>query len=905
MAEQHTVFASLFERMSDPALVIDAGGERLLALNPAFAELIGKTPESASSLALGDVLRPEMREGGEGNGDREGIAHVPSGQGDEWMPVLVERLPCQWNDLATTLCLVRRDDHAEQEKLHREMEGLIQREMMVAQIGRKLARSQDPATVLEEAVTTLGEALKADRCHILLYREDRSGDDGGKVLVEYEYLTNNCKPLRGQGWSVRESSYVQRVLEADEPIAIEDWSTLEPDVLTELYGSLSVRSVLSTPIEPGGSRRGLLELHHCTDTRVWTEEDRKLVATVAGQVSVALANAELREASRLRNEELRGLYEISRAFSTMTDTADISGRLTLAIANLVGGEMCLIATYDRRRNTVRAEAPGYNTPRNLLRAFNFKLDEDDRYTRIFRSGEAFLSNDPAGGDHDINRDFTERYGIRSVMVVPLRLMRELIGFICVANRAGGFRDRDLNLLEIFAAQVAETIVNARLFVTIQAQAEREAIINRLLLSLQSGGEPELKIHSLIERIGEVLQLDRCIAELFDDDSNDDFYGEWCAENVTPMADWQAVMQNSPIRDALRTHRRPLMTNDVRTHPLAVGLEELIGKTTLQSILIAPIMRQGRVIGSLSGHQTRRQRHWSEDDIDLLMAVATHAGSTLENARLISELRTANRTKDEFLATLSHELRTPLTAITGWVDLLSESPLLKSHEDFAEGVEAISISATSLAQLISDLLDLSRIQRNVLRLERVVCDANQAVMNAVRTVRHSAVARRQELHLDLAEDVPQIYFDAQRIQQVLWNLLTNSIKFTPQGGRITVRSRYVEDSPGTDADGARECRRWLVINVSDTGEGIPESFIPYIWDRFRQADSSVTRRHGGLGIGLALVKELVEAHGGRVGVVSDDQGTTFTVRLPIGEADEVEADTDGRRAKVVKLDADYR
>ena len=904
MAEQHTDFAALFERMSDPALVIDAGGERVLALNPAFAELIGKTPESTLSLALGDVLRPGMHEGEEGNGDREGTAHVPSRQGDEWMPVLVERLPCLWNDLAATLCVVRRDDHSDQKKLRREMEGWIQREMMVAQIGRKLAQSQDPATILEEAVATLGEALKADRCHILLFREDRSGVDGGKVLVEYEYLANNCQPLRGQVWSVRESGYVRRVLEADEPIAIEDWSTIEPDVLTEVYGSLNVRAVLSTPIEPGGSRRGLLELHHCSDTRVWTEEDRKLVATVAGQVSVALANAELHETSQLRNEELRGLYEISRAFSTMTDTADISGRLARAIANLVGGEMCLIATYDRRRNMVRAEAPGYNTPPNLLRDFYFKLDERDPYTRIFQSGEAFLSNDPAG-DRNLNHDFTERYGIRSVMIVPLRLKHELIGFICVANRTGGFRDRDLNLLEIFAVQVAETIVNARLFVTIQAQAEREAIINRLLLSLQSGGEPELKIHSLIERIGEVLNLDRCIAELFADDAYGDFYGEWCAENVAPMTDWQAIMQNSPIRDALRTHRRPLMTDDVRTHPLAVGLEELIEKTTLQSILVAPIMRQGRVIGSLSGHQTRRKRHWSEDDIDLLMAVATHAGSTLENARLISELRAANRTKDEFLATLSHELRTPLTAITGWVDLLSESPLLKSHEDFAEGVEAISISATSLAQLISDLLDLSRIQRNVLRLERVACDANQAVLNAVRTVRHSAVARRHELQLDLAEDVPQIYFDSQRIQQVLWNLLTNSIKFTPQGGRITVRSRYVEDGPGTDGDSAQECHRWLVINVSDTGEGIPESFIPYIWDRFRQADSSVTRRHGGLGIGLALVKELVEAHGGRVGVISDAQGTTFTVRLPVGEADEVEPDTAGPQAEVSKPGTDFR
>ena len=323
------------------------------------------------------------------------------------------------------------------------------------------------------------------------------------------------------------------------------------------------------------------------------------------------------------------------------------------------------------------------------------------------------------------------------------------------------------------------------------------------------------------------------------------------------------------------------------------------------------MHQGRVIGSISAHQTRSRRDWSEDDTDLLVAVATHVGATLENARLISELREANRLKDQFLATLSHELRTPLTAINGWVEMLSESKALASDGDLADGIEAISASATSLTQLISDLLDLSRIQRGVLRLERDLININQSVTSAARNVRQSALSRKLELRLELAETLPPTIADGQRVQQILWNLLANAIKFTPAGGSVVVRTRLVEDGrvriedettdnrEGEPTGGGEEEStinrvdkskeggvRWIEIEVEDTGEGIPANFMPHIWDRFRQADGSATRRHGGLGIGLSLVKELAEAHGGEVSAASaEGRGTRFNVRLPVVEFDE--------------------
>ncbi|MDT4969400.1 MAG: hypothetical protein QOJ64_4137 [Acidobacteriota bacterium] len=768
------------------------------------------------------------------------------------------------------------------EQRSQQLETTASREELAARIGRKLSESLDPSSVLQETVDALGAALKADRSHVTLIDAEHDYD-----FVGYEYLARpEVGSLRGHRIPLRSSEYAQRAMAADTPTAHNDIRELERDELLDLYIRLDVCAVLAAPVSVHGMKAGLLELHTNCDPRSWTEDDAKLLAAVAAQVSVALTNARLYEASRRRSQELEGLYKISRAFSTLTDTSEIYGRLTSAIAELVGGEKCLLATYDRRQGMVRAEAPGYNTPPEMISDFQFDLTSESTTKYLYHTGESdfvyltgdsFFSNDPVG-DERFNQDFLARHQIRSALIVPLLIKRELIGFVYVSNRPGGFRQRDAQLLEIFAAQAAETIANARLFTTIQAQAEREAVVNRLVLALQQASEPKGGVDVVVERVGQVLALDRCIAVVFSESDRADIYGEWCAGGVTRVSDDPEMMERSPVPHWIREHRQPMVISDIREHKIASGIEDLIDRIGLQSLAVVPIMHLGRVIGSLSGHQTKRQRRWVEDDVDLLTAVATQIGSTLENARLISELREASRLKDEFLATLSHELRTPLTAIKGWVDLLSENAALEADDELADGIDVIKTSASSLTQLISDLLDLSRIQRRVFRLDRMPIDINLPILDAVQVVRPSAVARRQEMRLELQENLPPINVDPHRIQQVVWNLLNNATKFTPEGGRVTVRSRLV-DGAGILVPDDTLPSRWIVIEVEDDGEGIPKEFLPYVWDRFRQADGSSTRRHGGLGIGLALVKELVEAHGGDVSARSD-AGAIFTVRLPL-------------------------
>jgi signal transduction histidine kinase len=251
--------------------------------------------------------------------------------------------------------------------------------------------------------------------------------------------------------------------------------------------------------------------------------------------------------------------------------------------------------------------------------------------------------------------------------------------------------------------------------------------------------------------------------------------------------------------------------------------------------------------------------------------------TAELSRANEELEEANRIKDEFLATLSHELRTPLNAMLGWAQVLRSGKVDAPTTDRA--LEAIERNARAQAQLISDLLDVSRIITGKLRLELRAVELPRILDAALDSVRPAAEAKGIQLRVTPGQVSGPFVGDPDRLQQVFWNLLSNAIKFTPQGGSVEARLRHTQ-------------KGMAELAVSDSGIGIQPDFLPYVFDRFRQAEGSTTRHHGGLGLGLSIVRHLVELHGGTVAVESlgEGQGATFIVRLPIrlgAEAAQVE------------------
>jgi PAS domain S-box-containing protein len=318
--------------------------------------------------------------------------------------------------------------------------------------------------------------------------------------------------------------------------------------------------------------------------------------------------------------------------------------------------------------------------------------------------------------------------------------------------------------------------------------------------------------------------------------------------------WVLEGQTRILSQRLHGHLLPLPT-DTSTS----GFTEM-----QQTARISPLIAEdGRVIGTMTVIEDVTERVTREAELQSQVDARTQALAREKAAR--EEAEEANRLKDEFLATVSHELRTPLTAILGWSNMLLAGRLKGEAHDHA--LEIIHRNAQSQNQLISDLLDVSRIISGKLRLDLRTVELPAIIEAAVEATRPAAEAKGVRLTTRLDPHAGPINGDADRLQQVVWNLLTNAIKFTPEEGEVLVKLESADSR--------------VQITVRDSGIGVPPEFLPHIFERFRQADPGTNRIHGGMGLGLSIVRQLVELHGGTVKADSEGEGkgTTFTVSLP--------------------------
>jgi signal transduction histidine kinase len=290
-----------------------------------------------------------------------------------------------------------------------------------------------------------------------------------------------------------------------------------------------------------------------------------------------------------------------------------------------------------------------------------------------------------------------------------------------------------------------------------------------------------------------------------------------------------------------------------------------GHLPVRSYLAVPVKtRSGEVLGGLFfGHP--QPGRFADRHERLVVGIASWASIALENARLYVGAQEASRLKDEFLATLSHELRTPLNAILGYARMIRAGIVTPDRQ--RKAIDTIERNASSLTQIVEDVLDVSRIISGKMRLNVQPVDIRTVVRNAVEAVLPAAEAKAITVDYAVDEPTAEISGDSERLQQVIWNLMSNAVKFTGRGGLVRVRVRRVDSH--------------VEVVVSDTGIGIPASFLPHMFERFRQADAGTTRERGGLGLGLSIARQIVEMHGGTIQAASDGpgKGATFTIVLP--------------------------
>jgi hypothetical protein len=503
-------------------------------------------------------------------------------------------------------------------------------------------------------------------------------------------------------------------------------------------------------------------------------------------------------------------------------------------------------------------------------------------------------------------------GLKSAVIVPLVARKRILGAITLVTAQVGRRygTSDLAIAEDLARRAALAIDNARLYHVSEAArkaattsrqsaelaARRTARLQAITAAFSEALTPtqvaEVVVNQGIAALGAMAGSVVLLAEsgnslklagtvgypegLFDD-------WECCpGTTATPLAD--TVWRGEPIFlesvEAFVTH-----------YP---NLADLPAITRSCSFAGIPLTVEGRVIGAMGLSFTDAQKFY-EQDRTFMLALGQQCAQAIARAHLYeaeqsarSQAESANRIKDEFLAVLSHELRTPLNPILGWAKLLRTRKL--DEVKTAHALETIERNAQLQTQLIEDLLDVSRILQGKLSLKVSPVDLATTIEAARETVRLAAEAKSIEITTIFDPTVGQVSGDSNRLQQVVWNLLTNAVKFTPTGGRVEVQLSVVSGqwsvvsghSQQTTDNGQRTTDNYAQIIVRDTGKGIEPEFLPHVFDYFRQENSGTARVFGGLGLGLAIVRHLVELHGGTVNASSPGvgQGATFTVTLPL-------------------------
>ncbi|PMB14759.1 hypothetical protein CEN48_09020 [Fischerella thermalis CCMEE 5282] len=447
--------------------------------------------------------------------------------------------------------------------------------------------------------------------------------------------------------------------------------------------------------------------------------------------------------------------------------------------------------------------------------------------------------------------------------------------------------------------------------------------------LLSSKEPVALIESLFQKLAEQIGLDVYFNFLVNENSQIMQLASWHGidEQTAKAANWLEIGQG--MCGTVAQQRRPISIENVQESK--DPKTELLRAIGIKTYYGYPLIAQGKLLGTLC-FCSRTRLQFSQNEMGMMQAVCDQIAIAIERARLIAslqqqteQLQEANRMKDEFLAILSHELRSPLNAILGWSQLLRSRKL--NETQITKALETIERNAKTQTQLIEDLLDISRIIRGKLSLNVRTCNLIAIIEAALDTVRLAAQAKDIHIRTSFDSKAALVSGDGERLQQVVWNLLSNAIKFTPAGGKVEVVLSLVKEetrireyrnsesvfdrfsasprlnigasfkassplpklsatmggTPATQWFPSTSCETaYAQITVKDTGIGISSEFLPYVFDRFRQADSSSTRSHGGLGLGLAIVRHLVEMHGGTVDVTSPgkEQGTTFTVKLPL-------------------------
>jgi signal transduction histidine kinase/ActR/RegA family two-component response regulator len=637
------------------------------------------------------------------------------------------------------------------------------------------------------------------------------------------------------------------------------------------------------------------------EPRSFDVETRGFAAMLARQCAQALDRARLHDMERRSREQAALLVEAGTLFATSLDPATTLRTLVrLAVPTL--GDVCTVDVVNASGTldmiaAAHVDRKQEDAIRILRRQFPVARDDTSHpAAKAIRTGKPQVRYQVGGAGaqaatlNDAQLRLAASLGAQSAVFLPLLARGKVLGVLTLGQVEHRYAPGDVIFLQEFARRAALALDNAALYEAEQRErraaeeaADRARRLQVVTAALSSAVTPAQVADAVLSEGVDALEaIVGVMTRVTEDGRTLEVVGSrGLAEGVGEA--WLRIPLDAPLplAEAARTGE-PVWINQPAEYLARYPATDNAALSPLgnEAIAALPLRVEGRVLGALA-FRFAPPRIPTSAERAFITTLANQCSIALERARLYDAERRANRLKDEFLGIVSHELRTPLNAILGWARMLRTGMVKEGAQGRA--IATIERNATLQAQLVEDLMDASRIITDKLGLELHRVDLARVVESAIDSVSPAATAKGVTIRPTIAAQVGAIQGDEGRLQQIVWNLLTNAIKFSPRGATIEIA---LEGRGGA-----------AVVTVRDHGEGIAPAFLPHVFERFCQGDATTTRRHGGLGLGLSIVRHLVEAHGGKVRAESDGVGcgSVFTLEIPISTAPEVPGEALSRRA----------
>lgn len=717
----------------------------------------------------------------------------------------------------------------------------------------RVGASLDTAAIMDSVARSVLDLFGADDVHLFLRRPESGSLELGVALGR--------SGSSGRALQRRPDAFAQAVFESRRPLVINHarghshFAALEA---RDMY----VEAAAGFPLLGAAGAVGVITVSYLHPHN-FSAEELRVMSLLASQTAIAITNARLYEETRRRLEELTVLHEVALAAASTPAPAEIADRVLTVIQQSLGFENLRLLMVDEKQGVLRrlsSLAPTDCLPARRL--------EEDPAGWVVECGRALRVGDVA---QDARCSKIEP-DVRSLLIVPLLLGERVTGVVeAVSPRPDAFSLDDERLLATVARQLAVAIENGRLYQEMERRLTEVSALYQIARQANTSLNLQERLDSIVVLLKEMLGCRACSIALLEPNTGSLEIRAAAGIESKWKRDFRLRLGEG-VAGRVALDGAPIYVPDT----MAVG-DFIFFDPSVRSLLTVPLSVQQRIIGTLTV-DSDRPNAFREADERLLTIAAAQIAVAIENARLytslesrakslteaLAELQTMDRLKDEMVQNISHELRTPLTFIKGYVELLLAGDAGPLTPEQREQLQIVADKANAVTRLVSDIMFLQ--QADELLAGKSPVSLAAVARRVARVFASAAESAGLIVVEELPENLPPVAGDESRLMQVFDCLLSNAIKFSPNGGKITVR---VEDA------GAM-----VRASVSDQGIGVSPQDQERIFARFYQVDGSARRRFGGLGLGLAIAKRIVEAHGGRIWVESElGRGSTFYFTIP--------------------------